>query len=146
MASEVERIDNEMTAFDVRNKDNPDAQKVQPTMSQNLTDFIAQNNLSLDDGRNRTELIKELRLLNDKVPVIHMTFSVEADPESLQQLSRWLRESVHPQSVISVGLQPSLIAGVYLRTPNHVRDLSLRAMIAGKHDALVAELDTLRVS
>src|SRR4051812_12991555 len=144
LVSEVERVDNQMTADEVHNKDNPDAQKVQPALSQPLTDFISQNNLSLDDGRNRAELIKELRLMKDKVPIIHMTFSVEADPESLQQLSRWLRESVHPQAVISVGMQPSLIAGVYLRTPNHVRDLSLRSMITGKHNELVKELETLR--
>ena len=144
LMAEVERIDNVMTTDEVQNKDNPDAQKMQPTLSQPLSDFITQNNLSLDDSRNRTELIKELRLLKDKVPVIHMTFSVEADPESLQTLSAWLRESIHPQAVISVGMQPSLIAGVYLRTPNHVRDLSLRSLITGKHDDLVKELETLR--
>ena len=82
--------------------------------------------------------------MKDKVPVIHMTFAVQADPTSLQQIVQWLRSSVHPQVVISVGLQPSLVAGVYMRTPNHVRDLSLRTLLTGQHEVLVKELEALR--
>jgi F0F1-type ATP synthase delta subunit len=73
-----------------------------------------------------------------------MTFAVEADRESLMQLAQWVRETVHPQAVIAVGLQPGLIAGVYLRTPNHVHDLSLRAALDGGHEILVNDLEALR--
>lgn len=72
-----------------------------------------------------------------------MTFAVTADPESLERLARWFRESIHPQVVIATHLQPSLIAGVYLRTPNHVHDFSLRGALAGKHGLLVNELEAL---
>jgi F0F1-type ATP synthase delta subunit len=73
-----------------------------------------------------------------------MTFAVTADPESLQQLALWLRTTINPQAVIAVGLQPSLVAGVYLRTPNHVHDLSLRAMLKNGRGLLVEELGALR--
>jgi F0F1-type ATP synthase delta subunit len=53
---------------------------------------------------------------------------------------------VHKQAVIEVGLQPALIAGVYIRTPNHVQDLSLRAMLKGGRDILIKELEALRGS
>jgi F0F1-type ATP synthase delta subunit len=145
LAIEAERIDNELTASDVRSKIGSTAQ-VKPVMTQQFSDFIQQNNVSLDNSHDRTDLIKQLRQLKDRVPMIHMTFAVTADLESLQQLTQWLRTSVHPQAVIAVGLQPALVAGVYLRTPNHVHDLSLRAMLDGGHDLLVEELGALRGS
>ncbi|HEU0266858.1 MAG TPA: hypothetical protein VFQ70_04485, partial [Candidatus Saccharimonadaceae bacterium] len=115
-----------------------------PVLSQQLTDFLTQNELKLDDSKQRMTLIQELRLLKDKVPILHMTFAVPADPESLQQLAQWARTTIDPHAVIEVGLQPGLVAGVYLRTPNHVHDYSLRGLLAGKHDVLVNELGALR--
>jgi F0F1-type ATP synthase delta subunit len=61
----------------------------------------------------------------------------------LQELIAWLRSSVHPQAVISVGLQPALVAGVYLRTPNHVHDLSMRAVLKKSRGLLTKELEAL---
>lgn len=144
MVEEVERVDGEMIAAKIRAGEG--AQTVVPVLSEPLSDFLAQNELKLDDGKQREALIKELRLLKDTVPVIHMTFAVTADPESLQQLAQYVRESIDPHAVISVGLQPSLVAGVYLRTPNHVHDLSLRALLQNGRGMLVEELGALRVS
>ena len=140
LVSELERVDNNMTAAALRHKKGD----TQPVMSQQLAEFLKDNKLSIDGGRERSALIKQLRLLKNKVPILHMTFSVEADVQSLQKLAKWLRDTIHPQAVISVGLQPALVAGVYLRTPNHVHDLSLRALLKGQHDNLVKELETLR--
>ena len=143
LVSEAERVDNEMTAAAIRAKTGSSEQPA-PAMSQQLADFLAANELQLGGSRERSELIKQLHLLKDNVPIMHMTFAVEADRESLGKLAAWLRDSVHPQAVIDVGLQPALIAGVYLRTPNHVHDLSLRAKLEGGHGLLVKELEGLR--
>lgn len=140
---EVEWIDNEMTTATVRAKTGVE-QAAQPATSATLGEFLSQNGLVLGTGRERSELIAQLHLLKDKIPVIHMTFAVVADQESLQELTAWVRSSIHPQAVISVGLQPALVAGVYLRTPNQVHDLSLRAMLKGSHDVLVKELEAAR--
>jgi len=137
LVNELEKVDNELTAAAVRKQDH-----VQPVMSQQLAEFLEQNKVSLDDD-DRGDLIKQVRLLKDNVPVIHMTFAVTADQESLQKLVQWLRAET-PQAVIAVGLQPGLVAGVYLRTPNHVHDLSLRNALDGRRDVLVKELETLR--
>lgn len=143
LVSEMERVDNELNAASARAKtDEQPAEK--PVPSEQLTTFLELNKVTLEAGHERSDLIKELRLLKDTVPVMHMTFAVPADRDTLQQLAAWLRASVHPQAVISDGLQPSLVAGVYLRTPNHVHDLSLRAMLDGSHDVLIKELETLR--
>jgi hypothetical protein len=141
LVSELERVDDNMTAVALRHKKEAGHE---PVMSQQLADFLKENKLSIDGARERSALIKQLRLLKNKVPILHMTFSVEADLQSLQKLAKWLRDEVHPQAVISVGLQPALVAGVYLRTPNHIHDFSLRALLKGQHGSLVKELETLR--
>jgi len=145
LVSEFERVDNDLTTASVRSKVGTN----EPThlaLSPQLTDFLNQNTLKPDNAKERGEIIKQLRLLKENVPVIHMTFAVTADGESLGQLVQWLRTSVHPQAVISVGIQPALVAGVYLRTPNHVHDFSLRTVLKSQHEVLVKELEILRGS
>ena len=139
---EIEWVDGELTSASVRTKTGAEAPAA-PNTSSTLQEFLAQNNLDLDNSLARTDLIKQLRLLKDKVPVLHMTFAVPADSESLQQLSAYVRESIHPQAVISVGLQPGLVAGVYLRTPNHVHDFSVRAKLHSSRGLLIKELEAL---
>ena len=143
LVSEVERLDNELTAASVREKAGASSQE-QPKPSEMLGDFLAANELELSDSHSRSQLVKQLRQLKDTVPVIHMTFAVSADYESMQQIAQWLRSSVNPQAVLAVGLQPSLIGGVYLRTPNHIQDLSVKAKLSGRRNLLVEELEVLR--
>ncbi|RYF28770.1 MAG: hypothetical protein EOO17_04195 [Chloroflexi bacterium] len=143
LVAEVERIDSELNAADVRVKTGGEPVQ-KPILSEQLADFIASNELVVNDARDRSELIRQLRLLKDKAPAVHMTFAVPADRESLRYIVQWVRESVHPQALLQIGLQPSLVAGVYLRTPNRVHDFSLRAALNGQHDALVKELGALR--
>ena len=145
LVTEVEWLDNAMISSAARVKTGA-TEAPMPTFSDELTEFLQQNQLSLTESGDRTNLIKQLRLLKDKAPIIHMTFSAPADHESLAELSKWLRESVHPQALIADGVQPALVAGVYVRTPNHVHDLSLRAVLAGQRGELVKELETLRAS
>ena len=139
---EAERIDSAQTAQAVREKVGAAASE-QPAMSQQLADFLSQNQLNVAPGQ-WGELITQLRQVKEGVPVFHMTFAVPADRASLEQLVQWLRTSVHPQAVLEVGLQPSLVAGVSLRTPNHVHDFSMRSALKKNHGLLVKELGALR--
>ena len=143
LVRELERVDNELTTMAVRAKTGASVAD-SPVFSDQLAEFLDCNDISLGTSAQRSELIKQLRLLKDSLPVIHMTFAVPADRESLGQLAQWLRTTIHPQVVIAAGLQPALVAGVYMRTPNKVHDLSLRAQLDGQHDLLVKELESLR--
>lgn len=145
LVSEFERLDNDLTSKAVRAKAGAPAQAA-PILSEQLTDFLSQNQLQFETNHDRSELIKQLRLLKENVPVLSMTFAVVADRESLQQLAQWVRSTLHPQAVITAGLQPALVAGVYVRTPNHVHDLSVRGLLAAQHDNLVEQLGALRGS
>jgi len=141
MVNDFERVDGELTDASIRAGG---ATVPLPPLSEQLEQFLTLNKLEVTDERTRTELIKQLRSLKDVVPIIHMTFAVPADRESLQELAQWLRSSVHPHAVIGVGLQPALVAGVYVRTPNHVHDLSIRGKLESSRSVLVQELEALR--
>ncbi len=143
LVREIEWVDNEITTAMVRAKAGVQT-SAQPPVSDQATEFLTLNKLTLADAHARTRLIAELKKLKDTVPIIHMTFAVPADRESLQQLAAWLRSSVHPQAVIAVGLQPGLVGGVYVRTPNQIHDLSLRAKLQGSRDVLIKSLEAIR--
>lgn len=139
---EVEQLDSDLTTVAARAKVGTTTQW-QPVFSQQLTDFLALNPVELVDAGQRTQLIQRLRQMKDGAPVIHMTFASVADRESLQKIVDWLRGTIHPQAVISVGLQPDLVGGVYVRTSNHVHDLSMRARLAGHRDLITQEVEAL---
>lgn len=142
LITEVERIDNAMTEAAVRTKAGQSS-AADSVLSEQLTAFLSQNELSLEESKKRSELIKQLRRFKETLAVIHMTFASEADRKSLVNLVDWVRTSVHPQSVIEAGLQPDLIAGVYVRTPNHVYDFSARSLLKKGRGLLVEELEGL---
>lgn len=144
LINEAERVDNDMVTNDVRSRVGGD-QSSELVLSDQFSQFLEQNQLSLDESQARSSLIRRLRQLKNQAPVIHMTFAVMADRDSLVQLTQWLRQSVHAHAVVEVGLQPGLVAGVYLRTSNQVHDFSLRAALDGQHEALVKQLGELRV-
>ena len=143
LVREFEAVDNALTTTSVRKKAGGQVGEV-PAMSPQLTAFLDVNTVDLNNTKARSAYIKLLRQLKDKVRVVNMTFAVVADPESLQQLTSWLRASVHPQTVIEAHLQPALVAGVYLRTTNHVFDLSVRNALKSKRGELEKELGALR--
>lgn len=142
LVNEFEKLDSDLTSAVVRTRvgaSNIDDLNV----SESLAEFLKVNQLRVGDNQQRSELMSRLRRLKDSAPSIHMTFAAEIDLASLQQLAHWLRQSIHRHAVIVVGLQPSLIGGVYLRTPNKVKDLSIRAQLAGHRDILVSQIEAL---
>lgn len=143
LLGELEQIDGEQIEAAAREKAGAPG-RVEIALSRSLAEFLEQNNQKIEDGQTRAQLIKQLRAFKESIPVVHMTFAVPADRGSLQQLVQWFRTSVHPQAVIEVGLQPALVAGVSIRTPNHVHDFSMRAMLKKNHGMLVKELGALR--
>lgn len=143
LVSEAESIDDALTTAEIRARTGAAALPA-PAASAQFVQFLQVNKLSME-GNRRAEVVRELRALKENAPVVHMTFAVTADTESLQQLVNWLRQSVHAHALIEVGLQPSLVAGVYMRTTNRVYDFSLRGALAEHREELVGELETLRV-
>lgn len=145
LISEMEQLDSDLVTRDAHIKSGVPITS-QLTLSEPLRDFLAANQLEIGGNSERAALIKLMREFKLKAPVVHITFASQADLESLRKLAMWFREEIHPQSIIAVGLQPSLIGGAYVRTPNHVHDFSLRARLAGHRDIITSEVEALRGS
>jgi F0F1-type ATP synthase delta subunit len=57
-------------------------------------------------------------------------------PKALEKILLWLRQNVHPQVLLQVGLQPAIAAGCVLRTTNKIFDMSLKAHLSQQTDYL----------
>jgi F0F1-type ATP synthase delta subunit len=58
----------------------------------------------------------------------------------------WLRKEIDPRIIIHVGLQPTIAAGIVLRTPNKQFDFSLRRHLYKNRDKLLEVLKTDKTS
>jgi hypothetical protein len=143
LVREVEALDNELEAQKARGRATGEKGYHLPATSQNLNDFVQLNKLDLANDQARMHFKEQLKAVKDKAPVVHMTFAVEADPASLQYLAGYIREQFHPQAVLSVGLQPALVGGVYMRTPNHVHDFSVRSQLTKSRGVIEQDIDQL---
>lgn len=142
LVREVEDIDSELEAQKVRSKGSGEYRL--PNMSNALSECIAINKIEITDDHTRMLFKENLRALKDSAPIVHLTFAIEADPASLQTIASWLRDNIHPQTLIEVGLQPGLIAGVYMRTPNQVHDFTIKNLFAQKRDVMIRLIEELK--
>lgn len=142
LLAEFEQIDSQLDDAAIRQKVGATV-SFESVMSEQLADFMSLNQLALSDSNLRDQVVTGLRTLKDEAPVVHMTFAAAVDQESLGQIIDWLRQSVHPQCLLIVGLQPNLVGGVYVRTPNHVHDLSLRGQLAKSRHLLVEAVEAV---
>jgi ATP synthase delta (OSCP) subunit. len=145
LVREIEDLDNEFEAQKARNQTEgkPHEGYHMPAISEGLHEFVELNKIDLLDDNVRRELRRRVKRIKDKAPVLHMTFAVEADLPALRQLVEYIRKEFHPQALIEVGLQPSLVGGVYMRTPNRAYDFSIRAKLAENRNIIQQDLDQL---
>jgi F0F1-type ATP synthase delta subunit len=111
-----------------------------PPISSKLRGLVQQNQVDLREEAERKKLLATLDKLKNNAPTIHISFPAEPSPEVLQKLVTWLRKEIDPRIVIRVGMQPTIAAGVIVRTPNHQFDFSLRQHLQKHKDKLVERL------
>ena len=143
LVREIEGLDNELEAQKARNHATGQTGYHMPNLSQGMADFIELNKLNQADDQGRMHVKEQMKIMKNKAPIVHMTFAVEADPISLQQLVAYMRKELHPQTLLSVGLQPAIVGGVYMRTPNQVHDFSVRAKLAASRGIIEQEIENL---
>jgi F0F1-type ATP synthase delta subunit len=88
-----------------------------------------ENEVNLLEEKHRTKLMEMLKDIHKNAPSLHISFAVEPSPKALEQILVWMRQNIHPQVLLSVGLQPAIAAGCILRTTNKIFDLSLRTYL-----------------
>lgn len=129
------RLFDDATMQSVMRHDNP---VKYPPISAKLRGVVQQNQVDLRDDAARKKLLERLDVLKNMAPTIHISFPAEPSPEVLQKLVTWLRKEIDPRIVIRVGMQPTIAAGVIVRTPNQQFDFSLRQHLQ-KHKAKLTE-------
>ena len=140
--AEIERIDNSLNSAQIHEQIGHPADD-SLTTSRQLADFLQINDIDIKNGEDRSRLLHDARHLKITAPVIHVTFATSADNDELTKIVDWVRQSVHPMAVLTVGLQPSLIGGVYIRTTNKVFDFSVRSQLANGRHIIKQELEAL---
>lgn len=118
---------------------NEDPSVVSQNISPLLGELAALNNYDLMDESRRKELYSQLEVLSAHGPGLHISFTAAPSPGSLEKVIVWLRSNIHPQILLSVGLQPNIAAGCILRTPNRVIDMGLKQTLM-KQQPLLLEM------
>lgn len=111
-----------------------------PALSRQLDDIARDNGLNLLKKADRERLAKFLTLLIQKAPVLHFVFASEPSSRAMNKLLVWLRANIHPQVVVSMGIQPSIAAGCFVRTTSRQFDFTLRHTMDDNTDLLIKAL------
>jgi F0F1-type ATP synthase delta subunit len=111
-----------------------------PAMSRLLEEIANDSGLNLLKKADRDRLAKFLTLLLQKAPVLHITLASEPSATALGKLLTWLRASIHPQVLVSIGVQPAIAAGCIVRTANREFDFSLRQSLDAQTEVLMKSI------
>lgn len=127
------RVFTDLVMQSVMRHDNP----IQyPPISATLRALATENQIDLRNEDACQQLLADLETLNKEAPTVHISFPIDPSPEVIQKLITWLRKEVDPRIVIQIGLQPTIAAGIVMRTPNHQFDFSLRQHLYRNRDKL----------
>lgn len=135
---EVEKLNQFFLSAEYRKAGTP----IQPPRITRLLGGLAQDNkLNLLQEKDRQYLATELAALEKRAPNLHITFAAEPSPKVIEVIVGWLRDNINPETFVIVGLQPSLAAGIVLRTNNKIFDMSLRSHLKDQEPFLVKLID-----
>ena len=118
-----------------------------PRLSRQLEDLARDNERNLLEESQRKEVLGKLNQIIGSAPSIHISFAAEPNIKAINRILLWFRESVDPQVLIQVGLQPNIAVGCVVRSPNILFDLSMRQYLAQQEPYLTQLLkETARVA
>lgn len=113
------------------------------SVSNSLSELAAINGLDLDDGAVRSRLKGVLGDIKKHAPVIHLGLASESTNAELKPIIDWMRSNLHPNTLLHVGLQPDIIGGCTIRTPNRYYDFSLKRHFETARVALLTKIKVL---
>lgn len=117
-----------------------------PRTTHNLDAITEVNKINLLVAADRQKLAGFLVAVRDKAPRMHISFASDPSAAFLQKVVAWFRTTIHPLTILQVGLQPSIAAGCILRTNNRYFDLSLRRHFDSKRNLLVEKMSETRLA
>lgn len=111
-----------------------------PKTSALFNEFVTINKLNMLKPLDRQNQYKFLQNLSHTAPVVHISFSNDPSPLFLQKLISWMRQQLHPNLILHIGLQPTIGAGCVIRTTNKQFDLSLKRHFDKQKNLLIEGL------
>ncbi|HVX58433.1 MAG TPA: F0F1 ATP synthase subunit delta [Candidatus Saccharimonadales bacterium] len=108
-----------------------------PRVTRALSTLAQENRLNLLQEKDRVFLKQQLEDIAKNAPNVHISFAAEPTPKILERIISWFRENIHPNTLVVVGLQPNIAAGLVVRTPNKIFDLSMQSYLKSQEDYLV---------
>jgi len=134
MTRELNNLEDFFSAADTRKAGTP---MTPPRLTRMLDSVARDNRRNLLDKTQRQQLGSQLDQVLKQAPLLHISFASDPPPRTLESILVWLRANIHPQTLLQVGLQPTIAAGCMLRTPNKVFDMSLRSHLKKQESFLV---------
>lgn len=117
-----------------------------PKTTQALRDVAEVNHFNLLQPADRAKADRLLTEMRDKAPVAHISFAAEPSASFTAKIITYLRQNIHPQLLVQIGLQPTIAAGCVVRTENKVFDFSLRQHMRRHEGDLIKILSSLRAA
>lgn len=105
-----------------------------------MEELATANGVSLLDTGQRAGLRNDLQAYANHPVRIHISFAAEPSPYFSSRIVIWLRRNIHPQIVLEIGLQPSLVVGCAVRTDTKVLDMSLRQRFRDHRHIIIDKL------
>ena len=134
---ETEAVDNFLRQAAIRQ---PGTSLQLPKTSRLFEEMVSSNNLNMLEVGHRQRLYQFLQAVRTEAPLLHMSFNADPSPLFAQRLMTWLRQELHPQVLLQIGLQPNIGAGCVVRTSNKYFDFSLRQRFLDQRKLLISKL------
>lgn len=106
-------------------------------------DLATDNGFDLRVTAQRDELLAALEETLKSAPTVTMSFAVDPSADMMAKLVSWFRTSIHPETLVRIGLQPNMAAGCTLKTASKMYDFTMRSRLAAQRDLLVRRLHSL---
>lgn len=120
---ELEALEEYLQAAAIRE---PGKQPPLPRTSRILEALAGNNRFNLLVAEDRREVTAFLKAIDQKAPVMHISFAADPSSAFTAKIVAWLRTNIHPYALLHLGLQPAIAAGCMVRTNNKSFDFSLR--------------------
>lgn len=111
-----------------------------PFTSPALNKIIKQADINPLSTADRQRLTNQLQFVRRTAPVVQISFASEPSKQALRALVNWFRENGHPNTLISVGIQPNIAGGCVVRTATKEFDFSLQKLFAASKPELAKTL------
>jgi hypothetical protein len=112
-----------------------------PRTSRLLDELVALNHLSLLSNEDRQRVTQLLAELKEHAPRLHISFARDPSAAFTDKIITWLRQNIHPELLLRIGLEPTIAAGCIVRTPNRLFDFSLRQHFIAQRQTLIKLVD-----